>query len=73
MAARRGGYFIQKATARMRRKGTLGKFGRATNKKIAAAKRKGGIAKKEAVFAQNMKEIAQRRKRHGARRRRKSR
>lgn len=50
--------FIQKATARMKAKGTLGKFGKATEKKIAAGKRAGGVRKKEAVFAQNMKKIA---------------
>lgn len=54
--------FIQKATARMKRKGTVGKFGKATTKKIAAGKKAGGIKKKEAVFAQNMKGIARKRK-----------
>ena len=52
--------WIQKATARMKRKGTLGKFGKATSKKIRAAKKKGGLAKKRAIFAQNMKRIAAR-------------
>jgi len=56
-------HFIQEATARMKSKGTLGKFGKATPKKIARMKKKGGVAKKEAVFAQNMKRIAQKRKR----------
>lgn len=50
--------FIQKATARMKAKGTLGKFGKATEKKIAAGKRAGGVRAKEAVFAENMKRIA---------------
>jgi len=54
--------WIQKATAKMQKKGTLGKFGKATSKKIAAGKKKGGIAKKRAVFAQNMKKISQKRK-----------
>jgi hypothetical protein len=54
--------FIQKATARMKRKGTLGSFGKATTKKIAAAKKAGGARKKKAVFAQNMKKIAAKRK-----------
>ena len=48
MAAKKRGRWIQKATARMKKKGTLGKFGRATSKKIAAGKKKGGLAKKEA-------------------------
>jgi len=56
-------HFIQKATARMKKKGTLGSFGRATPKKIAAAKRKGGKMEKKAVFAENMKKIAAKRKR----------
>ncbi len=52
--------WIQKATAKMKKKGTLGSFGKATPKKIAAAKKKGGKAAKKAVFAANMKEIAKR-------------
>lgn len=51
--------FIQKATARMKAKGTLGSFGKATEKKIARAKKRGGKAKKKAVFAENMKHIAE--------------
>lgn len=54
--------WIQKATAKMKKKGTLGSFGKATPKKIAAAKKKGGKAEKKAIFAQNMKKIAMRRK-----------
>lgn len=54
--------FIQKAVAKMKKKGTIGAFGKATSKKIAAAKKKGGLAKKRAVFAQNMKKIAKNRK-----------
>ena len=50
--------WIQKATAKMKKKGTLGKFGKATSKKIAAGKKAGGKLKKEAVFAANMKKIA---------------
>ena len=53
--------WIQKATDSMKKRGTLGKFGKATPKKIAAAKKKGGLAKKEAVFAQNMKAISRKR------------
>lgn len=55
------GHFIQEATDEMRRKGTLGSFGKATTKKIARGKRRGGKAKKKAIFAQNMKRIARRR------------
>ena len=57
------GKWIQKATAKMKKKGTLGSFGKATSKKIASAKKKGGLAKKKAIFAQNMKKIAARQKR----------
>lgn len=53
--------WIQKATAKMKKKGTLGSFGKATPKKISAAKKKGGKAKKKAIFAGNMKKIARRR------------
>lgn len=55
--------WIQKASEEMERKGTKGKFGRATKKKIASGKRKGGIQKKRAVFAENMKKIAAKHKR----------
>jgi len=55
-------HFIQKAEKRMEAKGTKGKFGKATPKKIAEAKREGGTRKKEAVFAENMKEMASKRK-----------
>ena len=55
--------WIQKAVSRMKRKGTLGSFGKATRKKIAAAKKKGGKAAKRAIFAQNMAKISRRRKR----------
>jgi hypothetical protein len=50
--------WIQKATEKMEKKGTLGSFGKATGKKIAAAKKEGGAEAKKAVFAQNMKKIA---------------
>jgi hypothetical protein len=65
MAARKGGLWIQSATARMKKRGTLGSFGKVTKKKVAAAKRKGGKAEKKAIFAENMKKIALRRKRRG--------
>jgi len=54
--------FIKKATDKMKKKGTLGSFGKATEKKIDAAKAKGGKAEKKAVFAENMKKIAAKRK-----------
>lgn len=54
--------WIQKARNRMEHKGTLGSFGKATPSKISSAKKKGGVMKKKAIFAQNMKKIAQHRK-----------
>jgi hypothetical protein len=50
--------WIQGAAAEMKKKGTEGKFGKATPSKIAAAKKAGGKRKKEAVFAENMQKIA---------------
>lgn len=51
-------HWIQAATDKMRAKGTLGSFGKATPKKIAAAKKRGGKAEKKAIFAQNVKKAA---------------
>lgn len=63
MALKKGKNWIGKATAKMKKKGTLGKFGKATAKKIGAAKKKGGLSEKRAVFAENMKHIAEKHKR----------
>lgn len=52
------GKWIQKAVDKMKKKGTLGSFGKATASKIASAKKKGGLAKKKAIFAENMKKIS---------------
>ena len=52
------GKWIQKATAKMKEKGTLGAFGKATPKKIATGIKKGGLQAKRANFAKNMKAIA---------------
>jgi hypothetical protein len=54
--------FIKKATAKMKRAGTQGSFGKATSKKIAADIKKGGKLAKKAEFAKAMKTIAARRK-----------
>lgn len=54
--------WIQKATAKMKKKGTLGSFGKATSKKISAGLKKGGKAAKKAAFAKAMKTIAANRK-----------
>ena len=53
-----GGKWIQSARESMERRGTVGSFGKATAKHIAAAKKEGGKEKKKAVFAENMKAIA---------------
>jgi hypothetical protein len=58
MAMDTGPSWIQNARNKMKAKGTIGAFGKATGKKIAAGKKKGGLMKKRAVFAQNMKNIA---------------
>ena len=55
--------WIQAARERMEAKGTVGKFGKATKKKIKAGKKKGSVAKKEAVFAENMDKISKKRAR----------
>jgi len=54
--------WIQGAREEMERKGTVGKFGRATASKIARGKAKGGKEAKRAQFAENMKRIASKRK-----------
>lgn len=59
--------WIQGARESMEKRGTVGKFGKATASKVAAAKREGGTREKEAVFAQNMRKIARERKRSGSR------
>jgi hypothetical protein len=63
MKKKKKGKWIQRAAARMKAKGTVGKFGKATAKKIAAGKKKGGVQARRAVFAQNMKAISTKRKR----------
>ena len=51
-------HWIQSATAKMKAKGTLGSFGKATEKKVAKAKAEGGKMEKKAVFAENVSKIA---------------
>lgn len=67
MAARKR--WIQKVARSIARRGTAGKFGKATAKKIKAGLRKGGIQAKRAAFAKAMKTIARRRKHRTAARR----
>jgi len=60
--AKKRGYFLAEARERMERKGTVGKFGRATASKIKRGLSKGGKEAKRAAFAKAMKTIAARRK-----------
>ena len=55
--------WIQKAREKMEEKGTIGSFGKATESKIAAAKRAGGKRAKKAIFAENMRKIARKKSR----------
>jgi hypothetical protein len=50
--------WIQSAVAKMKKKGTVGAFGKATSEKIAAGKKAGGVQAKRANFAANMKKIS---------------
>lgn len=61
-------FWLQEARERMEEKGSVGSFGKATAKKIAAGKRKGGKQKMKAVFAENMKKAAAKRKRRRTKR-----
>jgi len=54
-------HWIQSARERMKKKGTIGAFGKATPSHIAHAKAEGGLEKKRAIFAENMKKIARNR------------
>lgn len=56
-------HWIKAATDKMKSKGTIGSFGKTTEKKVARAKKEGGKMEKKAVFAANMKKISQERKR----------
>lgn len=57
--------WIQSATDKMEKKGTLGSFGKVTQKKVAVAKKKGGKMEKKAIFAENMKKIAEKKRSGG--------
>lgn len=65
---RGGGKFIQKATARMKKKGTLGSYGHHSVAQMEKDKAKGGKIGKKANFALNMARIAKKRKKSGRRR-----
>jgi len=48
--------WMEHAAEKMKRKGTLGSFGKATPSKVAAAKKKGGKAAKKAQFGAERQE-----------------
>jgi len=52
--------FISKAVASMKRRGTVGSFGKATSSKIKKGLAQGGAMAKKASFAKAMKSIASR-------------
>lgn len=54
--------WMQEAKERMKAKGTVGAFGKATPKKIAAGKKAGGLQAKRATLAQTFKKFAGKRK-----------
>ena len=49
-----GPHWIEDATKKMKAKGTLGSFGKATGKKIAKGLAEGGKMAKKAQFAKNV-------------------
>jgi hypothetical protein len=54
--------FLAKARESMEKRGTVGSFGKATPKKIAAGLKKGGAMAKKAGFAKAARTIARERK-----------
>jgi len=59
--AKDNSHWMEDAAAKMKAKGTVGSFGKATPKKIAAAKKKGGKVEKKALFAQAAKKASHKR------------
>ncbi len=53
-------HWMEHAAEKMKEKGTVGSFGKATSKKIAAGKKAGGKMAKKAIFAQNAKKASNR-------------
>ena len=58
---KRDPHWMEKAAARMKRKGTVGSFGKATGKKIAAGRKAGGKRAQKANFAAHAKKAANKR------------
>jgi hypothetical protein len=61
--------WMEHATEKMKKKGTLGSFGKYSAKKVARKKKEGVAEKKKAVFAENVHKAAMKRKHkyHGKR------
>jgi hypothetical protein len=51
-------HWMEHAAEKMKKKGTVGSFGKATSKKISAGLAKGGKSAKKAGFAKAAKEVA---------------
>lgn len=51
-------HWMEKAAARMKRKGTVGSFGKATKKNIARGKKAGGKMARKANFAKTAAKVA---------------
>jgi hypothetical protein len=62
MMAKDDSHWMEDAAASMKKRGTLGSFGKATPKKIAAGKKKGGKAEKKAIFAKTAKKVAEKKR-----------
>lgn len=58
MAVANDPHWMEHASERMKEKGTVGFFGKATPKKIARAKKEGGKMEKKAIFAENAKKAS---------------
>lgn len=65
--AEKDGHWMEHAAEKMKEKGTVGSFGRATPSKIARAKKEGGLEEKRAVFAQNAAKASRKHKRSSGR------
>jgi hypothetical protein len=55
-------HWMEHAAAKMKRKGTVGSFGKATPKKISKGLAKGGAEAKKAGFAKAARSVAEKRK-----------
>lgn len=54
MAKKDDGHWMERATAKMKERGTLGSYGKASPKKISRDIKKGGKIERKALFARNV-------------------